>query len=467
MPRARGRIRALLLSVLVVGCIPWVVGAEAGSAAAPLLQASANVAVVPGFAPVPYPGFWGMPPFPRSASDLHSYTFTEVPTSAVTTAALSQYDTVVLYGTRWSDLPAGVQSALNAFARTGKLLIWDSDGTGAQNYDTFLHPFSTSASGENGTANGSVVSFPAGRNVLASPNPSSPYYLDPGSLVADKNLINDMSAVKTGTPNWVPALAAANKSIPNGGWPLAWTYGVIGDHTGLVVYSGIDADAFAASTSPNYAVKALAFQLAAPFARTPDPSCAPRCALTGVEGGRSGSTKGARTYALCSFASPPPPSWVHGRLGLTLATSIAAGISARAVTAGGRTVGSGTTLEPGRIRLFVDTRLLPSGRSSRLRVVVSVKGGDACRLGLPLKVDNVPPKLLALATARASGHNLVTLRVDELTWMSFSGPGLTRPRQLIAPGRPIQVLLPSTVHRAQLVLDDRAGNRTVRSLHWP
>ena len=58
-------------------------------------------------------------------------------------------------------------------------------------------------------------------------------------------MLNDMNAMKTGTPGWTPALVAANKSIPNGGWPLAWAYGAVSNHTGLIIYSGIDADAFA------------------------------------------------------------------------------------------------------------------------------------------------------------------------------------------------------------------------------
>ena len=95
-----------------------------------------------------------------------------------------------------------------------------------------------------------------------------------------------MNAMKTGTANWVPALAAANANLPQGGWPLAWSYGVIGNHTGMTIYSGLDADAFGhKQLNPNYAIKELALQLKAQFLTTPDPSCAPGCTLPSSGGG--------------------------------------------------------------------------------------------------------------------------------------------------------------------------------------
>src|SRR5581483_8842594 len=115
-------------------------------------------------------------------------------------------------------------------------------------------PFSDQASGASGKPSDSVVSFPSGTDFLASDKPSSPYYLDPAQLISSPSMINDMNAMKTGTKNWLPALTAKNKNIPNGGWVLAWSYGVIGNHTGMTIYSGIDADALPnTKIHPNYA----------------------------------------------------------------------------------------------------------------------------------------------------------------------------------------------------------------------
>ena len=98
---------------------------------------------------------------------------------------MNSHDTVLLYGIRWSDIPATGQAAIDAFAATHKVVIWDADDTGAQVYSNFVHPFSTVASGEGSPSGASVVSFPAIANALASDNPTSPYYLDPNQLVKD------------------------------------------------------------------------------------------------------------------------------------------------------------------------------------------------------------------------------------------------------------------------------------------
>ena len=108
---------------------------------------------------------------------------------------------MILYGLRWSSISANGQAALNAFAATHKVMIWDSDGTGPQNYGTFVQPFSTLASNASGKPQNSVVTFPTFAppfvNFLASSDPSSPYYLDPSQLVSDASMINDMNAMKT------------------------------------------------------------------------------------------------------------------------------------------------------------------------------------------------------------------------------------------------------------------------------
>jgi hypothetical protein len=389
-----------------------------------------------------------------------AYHFSQLSTGQVTTSALSKYDTVILYGIRWTDIPASGQTAINAFAATHKVMIWDSDGTGPQSYSSFVHPFSDLASGENyqGKPNTSVVSFPSGEDFLASGNPSSPYYLNPTQLVTDRDEINDMNAMKPGTAKWVPALAAADKAIPKGGWPLAWTYGVIGNHTGMAIYSGIDADAFGnTQLNPNNALKELALQLQAPFRTTPDTSCAPGC---GLPSGGSG-----HPIASCDFARPLPKTWVHGRVLVMLKTSEAAGVTGKVVSSSGKTLASGSESK-GVIRLRVQTRRLPTNRRSHLQALVYVNGQKACTNSFTLKVDNTPPRLLMLRTARAGGFDRITLRVSERSTLAIQARGLKRKPVRVAAHRTVVLHFSTSVRTARLTVRDRAGNVRVRRLHW-
>jgi hypothetical protein len=415
--------------------------------------------VIPAFAPHAYPGTRGVPPLPVSAPQLSAYHFSQLSASQVTAASLAQYDTAILYGIRWSDVPASAQVAINAFAATHKVVIWDADDTGSQNYATFIHPFSVMSSGENfaGKPNDSVVSFPGGSNFLASDQPSSPYYLDPHQLVTDRDEINDMNTMTTGTKDWVPALFAANKFITNGGWPLAWLYGSIGDQTGLTIYSGIDADAFGdTQLNPNNALKELALQLQASFRATPNPSCAPSCSPPPQP--PTGST-----HASCNFAKRLPRHWVHGRVVVWLKTSTAAGVTARVVTRSGRIVGSGKEGKGNLIRMPVQTRRLPTNRISGLRAVVSFNGQMACSKAFRLKVDNTRPRLLLLTI----GGGLLRLRVNELSSMSIVGRHVRHHRTvLIAARKTIVVRLPASARTARLILRDRADNTVVRTLRW-
>ena len=195
-------------------------GHSRGATQATATQSSVNVAVVPGFNAPIYPGFAGVGKFPATNSQLSAYHFTELPTSKLTASGLAPYDTVILYGIKWNTISAGGQAALNTFAATHKVMIWDADGTGAQNYSTFIQPFSTLASNASGQPQNSNVTFPTSANgfvnFLASSNPSSPYYLDPSQLVSDPSMINDMNAMKPATaPNkWRPALIAAEREHP-------------------------------------------------------------------------------------------------------------------------------------------------------------------------------------------------------------------------------------------------------------
>lgn len=418
---------------------------------------SHNVAVVPGFAPAPYNPSNSVPALPVNAPELAKYNFSQLPADAVTTAALQNYDTVILYGIRWSDIPSSGQAALNAFAAKHKVAIWDSDATAAQSYSNFIHPFSTLSSGPqyHGKPSDSVVYFPTGVNFLASSNPSSPYYLDPQQLVTDQDELNDMNAMQTGTANWRPALRAANHGVPGGGWPIAWSYGVIGDHTGLTIYSGLDADAFPTARKLNNDRKELALDLAAPFRSTPDSSCAPGCHLPRVNNGPP--------FASCGFSSVSR-HWAHGRVPVVVKTSLAHGITVRIVTKSGRVIASASEQNSDLVPLSIPTTGLPN-RASSLRVLVLVDGQVACTNRFQLVKNNHRPGLLLLAWAKGK-QNKLTLRLGETSLMKLVAPHLHWRMNQVKAHKVADFRVRPSVRQAKLILRNRAGNTLVQKLAW-
>ena len=175
----------------------------------------------------------------------------------------------------------------------------------------------------------------------------------------------------------------------------------------MVIYSGIDADVFTDAASPNYAIKALAIQLATPFSRTGDTSCAPSCspprravdpvvragarAEEGPSGGGGGGTK-SPTFAQCSFTKAPPKAWVRGTFYLSLTTSVANGITGTVKSSTQHVIGSGNSSTSGHLSLRVDSHLLPSNKVSTVRADVLVESAVACSLTAQIRVDNLKPK---------------------------------------------------------------------------
>jgi hypothetical protein len=433
---------------------------------------SANVALIPGFHAPKYSATESLPGFP--AGELPGYHFGAVPLGSVTTANLSAYDTVVVYGLRWSDLSSSEQAAISDFAKTGKVIIWDADSTGAQNYSSFVHPFSTQSSGAKGGSYGSVVSFPPG-SPLASSTSSNANYLDPTSLVASTHLIGHMNVLAPPAADWSPGLIAANSKIPQGGWVVAWGYGSTADHSGMVIYSGIDADAFSDAASPNYAIKELGIQLATAFNRTGDTGCAPNCPAppTGGSGGSGtgggGTAVGAPkspTFAQCSFTKQPPKTWVRGTVHLSLTTSVADGITGVVKSSTNRVLGVGAVSSKGHLALRVDTRLLTSNRLSTVKADVLVNTAVACSLTTQLRVDNVKPRAFGLKATRAAHGNMLTFRSIEPLRIWLVTPHHTFGTFSRKHAGRTTLKFPRSITGGTLRLVDRAGNTTRIKLAW-
>jgi hypothetical protein len=488
-------VRIWSIGAVVAGVVLLVAPGGSGAAAAAASGGpSAKVLVIPGFTAPHYSGTSGVPRFPVGTPGLAGYAISELGSTTVTASALQGYDTVVVYGLRWSTLSPRSQSAINAFAQTGKVIIWDADATGSQDYGSFVVPFSTTASGENPSSTGAVVSFPVASNPLASPDPASPLYLDPASMIASNHLIEHMSVLNPDAPGWTPALIAANHLIPNAGWVLAWAYGSAAAHTGMVIYSGMDADAFSDQVTPNYALKELAIELAAPSQAAADSGCAPNCSPPPVPGGSSSSSgsgtggagsggsggsgsgsgssssglgsTGLPTFASCSLALRPPVSWVRGRITLPLTTSVADGITGQVVTQQGKIVGAGVPTAPGQLRLVVNTLLLPSNRASKLLGVVYVNSAKACTVSTSLKVDNTPPRLLLFKLRGGRIKRRLILQSSERAALVILAGKRTLQLRSVPARSTVTILLPGRLRSATLELIDRAGNRTIRSLTW-
>lgn len=454
------RIVVAGLAVLAVAAASLDYPTHSGAAGA-VSAPSSNVAVVPGFAPTAYPGFSGVPALPVNL--FPAYNFTELAASAVTPAALENYDTVLLYGIRWSDISDSAQAAINAFAAEHKVVIWDADATGAQEYSTFVHPFSTVSSGQaQGTdsTRESVAYFLKKGSFLASSDPKSPYYLNPTQLVRDHDELNDMNAIKAETPNWRPALLAANDAVDPAAWPIAWSYGVIGDHTGMTIYSGLDADAFPTNEILNNDRKELALDLAVPVRSVPA-ACSPNCGL--------GSSPTANPFASCELLKLPR-HWARGRVPLLVKTSDASSITAQIRTRSGRVLAVGSATD-GLAPLVVPTAKLPNG-TSRLQAWVLVRGVPACVNRFQVaKANTGRPRLLVLATSRdpvlhePDQLDLLTLRADQASSLTITAPHYRRTRKIPAL-KVVQFAVPLRVRTAKLTLRDHAGRTVERIVSW-
>jgi hypothetical protein len=148
-----------------------------------------------------------------------------------------------------------------------------------------------------------------------------------------------------------------------------------------------------------------------------------------------------------------------------LKTSVATDITGQAVTRSGRVVAKATAGKAGLLRLAVNTKRLPTNRTSQLQALIFYKGKQACSKPFRLRVDNTRPRLLQFATSRGSA-DLLTLKVSEKSWLKVIAPHVHWRTRLIPGRKTIHLSLPASVRAAQLILTDRAHNTAVRRLTW-
>lgn len=173
--------------------------------------------------------------------------FTNMAPGEVTSANLAPFDTVVLnvassqMGCKTSTLTSQSKQDLVTWLGQGnKLVIYDSECTfgGSVDYTWLPFPFTTNNPGAYG-AHGTLTIIE--NNSLSCAIPSSPYYIDAGTLGSKTDAVGDANVMTTFDPNWCLDMSATNRNNVTG--PVhAYAHYRVGSNTGLIIYNGLDVD---------------------------------------------------------------------------------------------------------------------------------------------------------------------------------------------------------------------------------
>ena len=184
---------------------------------------------------------------PVSLPELGAMNFTNVAPGDVTAANLTSYDTVILnvassqMGCQTSTLTSQSKQDLVTWLGQGnKLIIYDSECTfgGSVDYTWLPFPFTTNNPGAYG-AHGTLTIVE--NNSLSCAIPSSPYYIDAGTLGSKTDAVGDANVMTTFDPNWCLDMSATNRNNVTG--PVhTYAHYRVGSNTGLIIYNGLDVD---------------------------------------------------------------------------------------------------------------------------------------------------------------------------------------------------------------------------------
>jgi hypothetical protein len=236
--------RACALAVTIGGLV-----AATSAAPAPAFSfvhgSSAKVALIPKNGPVPPRGPDGVMPVSayvsgRPAESFARFSFSNVPLDQITTAKLSQFDTVAMIQVKVTDLTPAAKAALAQFvANGGKLLIHDGDKTKLNDYSWLLGgPYSTRVAtgceGCGGTSGTTTIT----NSSLISTNPADPSYVNVSDVARFTDAIGDANLLVSTDPRWFTLAAGTNSTSNNEtGSQVAFA-----NHKGLIVYNGFDTD---------------------------------------------------------------------------------------------------------------------------------------------------------------------------------------------------------------------------------
>jgi len=247
-----GRLRSAIAArcLVAAGILTAAIALSAPPAMA--LGVSHNVALIPSSKPFPPEGIGPANPdgiLPTTSDvagnpneSFTKFSFTDVPTSQITTAELSQFDTVVLNEVKIRAIPPSATAALAKFvANGGKLLIHDADGTNLNDYSWVLgSPPGTTQVGAGcfncGLQSGTPSSILT-NTALISANSADPSFVDLSELNTYTDALGDSNLLTSSTQEWVAAVRGTNAHSEQG---AQLAYASVGK--GLAVYNGFDTD---------------------------------------------------------------------------------------------------------------------------------------------------------------------------------------------------------------------------------
>jgi len=162
--------------------------------------------------------------------------FSTLSASQVSTEALANYDTVILFMFNPSGLTTARKAAINDWVyKGGKLMIWDSDQVprgSPWDYTWLPYPFTTSVPGQTGKGLNILE-----ENQLSSSDPSSPYYIDTAVLNSQTDAVGDANVLISYSLGWRIDMMAKNVLGETGPAHVYAAYG-----SGLLIYSALDWD---------------------------------------------------------------------------------------------------------------------------------------------------------------------------------------------------------------------------------
>ena len=175
----------------------------------------------------------------RPSESFDKFSFHDVGLNQITSATLSQYDTVALIQVKTSDLTPPAKAALAKFvADGGKLIIHDADETSGNDYSWLLPGSSTTQVGAscNGCGLSSGTSTITENSGLISANSADPTYVNIGELTQYTDALGDANLLVTNDPRWFAAAQGTN-GRNEAGAQLAYA-----QNNGLIIYNGFDTD---------------------------------------------------------------------------------------------------------------------------------------------------------------------------------------------------------------------------------
>jgi hypothetical protein len=226
---------------------------------------SSNVALVPGPSCINggtlYTGSsWPDVP-PNSGFTFTSLSPNSIRDDATDPIVAGGYDTVMLltanfnFATYWAD--ADFQSRITSFVNLGgKLIIYTSESSSlyANNFASFIYPFTVDTPGQTGTVGGTIVNI--ADDTLSSSTMGDDSYIDISLLTSGTDAVGDCTVMTSVDPNWYIDMTAIN--VNNVGGP-AHTYAFYG--AGLIIFNGLDIDFGSGAISPNNSNGAGAIQM--------------------------------------------------------------------------------------------------------------------------------------------------------------------------------------------------------------